>query len=61
MPDRTAPVCDCGADLRERDDCDAFATFFDGFGGNRADLHVECPDCGDVLEMEISVITNYGG
>lgn len=48
----------CGHDYcAEGETVDGYATFFNSFGGVRADLHVECPDCGDVVEAEVSVIT----
>lgn len=46
----------CGYDYADGDSHEAFATVFSAGLDVRADLHIECPECGDLIETEVRVI-----
>lgn len=48
----------CGTDLTEQDTLDGTVSPFE-FGSLRADVFVQCDECGDVTEWEVQVITSY--
>lgn len=58
---RGKAICpECDTDFTEMDDsAEGFANFytFSMGGGHRGDLHIECPECGGMIEAEIKVIT----
>lgn len=57
MTTSDAVVCEaCGVNFVRHDGAlEALATFFHSLGDDRADLHVACPNCNDLVELEVQV------